>query len=216
MKKLTGIISFLLLMMAVPAFSQPIEKANTDSELWSGVELSYVISNDFEFAVAQEFRFDNNINSFGQSVTDFSLSYDLFDFLKISSAYRYRSFSSYARHELYGNISTGFELGDFDFSYRLRYHRKYSELTDSPEQYRNKFEIAYKYDKKLEPFVSVDLFYSSLGEDKGRIYKARYAIGAQVEITRFSDIELSYMFEDMLHRDKTVSIFGINWSYKFY
>lgn len=198
------------------AQAQAIEKADTDTELWSGAELSYVITNDMEFSLSQELRFDQNINSFGQSVTDFGLSYDVFKYLSVGAAYRYRSFSSYSRHEVYGNISTGFDLGDFEFSYRFRYHRKYSELTDSPEQYRNKFEIEYKYDSKLDPFISADFFYSSLGEDKDKFYKVRYSIGSKIELTRYSDIELCYMFEDMLYSDKTVSIFGINWSYKLY
>lgn len=218
MKKLTDIISIVVLFLSCMAFavSQPIEKADTDTELWSGAELSYVITNDMEFSLAQEVRFDNNISSFAQSVTDFGLSYDIFKFLSVKAAYRYRSYSSYSRHELYGNISTGFDWGDFEFSYRFRYHRKYSELTDSPEQYRNKFEIEYKYDRNLDPFISADFFYSSLGEDQGKVYKARYSIGSKIELTRYSDIELCYMFEDMLHSDKTCSIFGINWSYKLY
>ncbi len=218
MKKLTDIISLLFVLLCCFSISnaQPMEKANTDTEMWSGVELTYIITNDLEFSLGQELRFEDNISSFGQSVTDFAFSYDVFKYLSVTTAYRYRSYSSYARHELYGNLSTGFELGDFEFSYRLRYHRKYSELTDSPEQYRNKFEISYKYDRNLDPFISADIFYSSLGEDQGEFYKVRYSIGSKIELTRYSDLELCYMFEDMLLSDKTVSIFGINWSYKFY
>ncbi len=218
MKKLTDIIRIILFLVLGTAIAkaQPMKKTDTDTELWSGVGFTYVITKDLEFDFGQEFRFDENINSFGQSVTDFGLSYDVFDFLSVKAAYRYRSFSSYSRQELYGNISTGFDLGDFKFSYRFRYHRKYSEMTDSPEQYRNKFEIGYKYDKRLDPFVSADFFYSSLGEDKEKFYKVRYSLGTKIELTRYSDIELCYMLEDMLYSDKIVSILGINWSYKLY
>ena len=81
---------------------------------------------------------------------------------------------------------------------------------------RNKFSVQYKLGKKVEPYISGELFHPYNGEPK-QLDEYRISFGLTVDIMKKNSIKIFYIFkkEDLTKSDPDeINVFGLDYSFK--
>ena len=71
-----------------------------DIESWNSVSLETQLFNQFVIELEQGLRFKDELSSFKQTFTELTVSYDVFDAIKIFIPVRYAIFEDKTKHRL--------------------------------------------------------------------------------------------------------------------
>lgn len=162
---LVGILSLSFVLIFISASAQ--EK---DFELWTSIGVSKKLSKKFSVALKEDVRFYNNATSLKSNYTQLSASYNIKKFVSIGLAYRFANkkeydFSTTHQHLFLSDLKLKQNYKRFDFAYRLRYQRKYSNINTEengtiPATYlRHRWTVKYNIRKtRFQPYASFELF----------------------------------------------------------
>ena len=188
-----------------------------DNESWTSIgfekKLPYKLKLEFE----QELRFKDQISTFKQTFSDISLSYKVFDGLRIQIPYRYIVYKDKIKQRLSFSGSYKYSFKPVDLKYRTKFQRTYEDKESTDDMIRNKFSIQYKLGKKVEPYISGELFHPYNGEPK-QLDEYRISFGLTVDIMKKNSIKIFYIFkkEGLAKSDPyEVNVFGLAYSFNW-
>ena len=187
-----------------------------DTQAWSSIgfekNLPYSLSLEFE----QEFRLKDQLTTFSQTFSEVSLSYKVIDGLNIGIPYRYTVFDDKTKQRLSLGVSYKYSIKPISLKYRAKLQRSY-EKDKIPEQLiRNKFILQYKLSKKIEPFLSGELFHQS-NTNNNQLDEYRVSFGLAVDLPRKSSIKIFYIFknEDLTKTNpEKINVFSLSYRFK--
>jgi len=222
--KIKNILLFLFGML----YSLLIFPQVNDAALWLSINAEKKINPLLSVNLSQEFRINENITELGTFFTDAGITYKINKYIRFSANYRFtnkrRFDDSYSkRHRYYFDITVREKTKSFVFQFRTRFQSQYADIYSSadgkiPSYYsRNKFTTKIDLDKKITPYISVELF-SPLNKHKiFKIDNARYCGGFEYEINRMHSFDLFYMLqrEYNVNNPQTDYILGIEYNIVF-
>ena len=220
----TGIIVFGLL--AAPVKGQE-GKVVRDLGLWTGAEVEKEVKN-WTFSLKQEMRLKTNMSEMNNYFTQVGIRYNISRNFALAAKYRYtrdkKSDGSYENRSRY-NLDLRYR-GRLDFvtiDYRLRYQKEVESmrLFDMQEPYakyvRNRISVRYTDLRKLEPYISGEIFQLFRLYEFPRFHYYRIEAGIRVEPGNFGKFRIAWGFNREIHTDSpaTIYMFRINYTYSF-
>ena len=187
-----------------------------DNQSWTSIgfetKLPYSLKLEFE----QELRLKDQLSTFNQTFSEVSLSYKVFDGLNINIPYRYAIFDDKVKQRLSFSGSYKYSFKPISLKYRARFQRTNEKEKNAKDLIRNKFTIEYKLDKKIEPYVSGELFHL-FNTDNDQLDEYRVSFGFAVDLPRKNSIKIFYMYkkEDIIKSSPDeINVFGLAYSFK--
>ena len=187
-----------------------------DNESWTSIgfekNLPYSLKLEFE----QELRLADQLSTFKQTLSDISLSYKVFDDLRIQISYRNSTYENKNKQRISIGSSYKYSLKPINLKYRARFQRTFEVGDTSEDLIRNKFTIEYKLDKNIKPYVSSELFHP-YDEDPVQLDEYRISFGLTVDIMKKNSIKIFYIFkkEDLNSGPYDVNVFGLAYSFNW-
>lgn len=182
-----------------------------DAGLWTGISIEKKWNKRWKTEFELETRYNENWAELESSFIDASTEYELSDYLDVSLNYRFgnkiREDNSYSlRQRLSLDLSTKWEIGKLDMSYRMRFQRNQQGLginegeMDFNNGWRNKLGADIKIFKKTRMEGSTELF-TSEDEEGYYISDIRYAMGVEYRIKKRRYIELGFLHQRQLQEN---------------
>ena len=187
-----------------------------DTESWASIgfetKLPYSLNLEFE----QELRLKDQLATFKQTFSEVSLSYPVFDGFKIQVPFRYITYKDEIKQRLSFAGSYKYSFKPVSLKHRTKYQRTYEKGEIPEELIRNKFSIMYGLNKKIEPYVSGELFHL-YNTDNDQFDEYRVSLGVTVDLPGKNSIKIFYIYkkEDITKSSPDeVNIFGLGYNYK--
>ena len=181
-----------------------------DTQAWTSIGFEKNLPHSLSFEFEQELRIKDRLSTFSQTISEVSLSYKVVDGLNISIPYRYAVFDDKIKQRLSLGVSYKYSLKPISLKYRAKLQRSY-EKDKTPEQL-----IRNKFSKKIEPFLSGELFHK-FNKSNNELDEYRVSFGLAVDLRRKSSIKIFYIFkkEDLTktNPDK-INVFGLSYTFK--
>ena len=198
---------FLLLFSRLLFGADDFESRSTVSY---GLKLPYSLKLDFE----QSLRLSGKEQSFKQTFTELTLSYKIIDDLIVSIPIRHAIFDDKVKNRI--SLGGGYKIGmkPFKIRFKTRFQKTYEKNEDPDEVYRNKLYAHYKLNKKLEPFLSYEVFHPANSNDNS-LNEYRLSFGTDFDLPRKRSIKLYYQFkvEDLNKKSPDIAhIMGLTFS----
>mgnify|MGYP000162080995 FL=1 len=188
-----------------------------DNQSWTSIgfekKLPYSLKLEFE----QELRLKDQLSTFNQTFSEVSLSYKVFDGLNINIPYRYAIFDDKVKQRLSFNGSYKYSFKPISLKYRTKFQRTYEKEELPDDLIRNKFTIEFKLSKKIEPYVSGELFHL-YNTDHNQLDEYRVSFGVAVDLPRKKSIKIFYTYkkEDITKSSPDeINVFGLAYSFKW-
>lgn len=194
-----------------------------DAELWTGIEISRELKNDVDFSLAQQIRFNSNLqrfkSTFSQATFSFRLS-RISERLKFSTSLRYiYSFSRKRVWRPIANLSMQVVKNDYvKLTVRTRIQKDLlrfdSEQFDSDFYLRNKATLVFNR-KKLKPYIGTEIYYNN--DNKAReLDQFRILAGFELKVKKRQDIKFGYLYKEEFNvtNPTTAHIFQAIWSFE--
>ena len=191
--------------------------AQTDTELWTGGDFNYKISQQFSVKAEQVFKFNDTISHFKSAFTEISLKYKPAKFFAAAGNYRFiENPPDKNAHRFSGDIMfyVGSKNFPLSFQSRHRFQHEVRIIDKRKEDYlRNKFTFDYNLTKLVDPFISYEPFFRFNGKNEFRIM--RYTFGLDWNITQKWSAVTYYLFEKEVNVKNSVNtnIIGVMFSY---
>ena len=187
-----------------------------DNQSWTSIgfetKLPYSLKLEFE----QELRLKDQLSTFNQTFSEVSLSYKVFDGLKIDIPYRYAIFEDKIKQRLSFSGSYKYSFKPISLKYRTKFQRTYEKEKTPEDLIRNKFTFEYKLSKKIEPYVSGELFHL-FNTDNDQFDEYRVSFGISLDLPGKNSMKIFYIFkkEDITKSNPDeVNVFGFNFRLK--
>ena len=140
--------------------------AENDNQSWTKISFEKKLPYSLKLEVAQGLRLKDQLSTFNLAFFEASLSYKSSNGLKISIPYRYTIFEDKTKHRLSFGASYQYTFKPISLKYRIKYYKFYENGESLGEDgetlgdlIRNKFTIKYKSGKKINPYISGELFH---------------------------------------------------------
>lgn len=206
------VLFIFLFLFSQLSFSQIV----SDAKLWTGISVSKKIDG-FKFAISEEYRRNENFSQSDKMFTEFDASYEFVKNVTAGITYRFNQDRNIEQggfdfnHRFNFDLSYEHKINDFKLSFRTRYQVS-KEKYFSDKLNRNKFTIKYKFNKKLVPYLSYELFYQF--NDVRALNRTRIEIGTKYKINKNNSITLGYLYENKFNRSnlKHNHIYFLNYS----
>ena len=129
-----------------------------DNESWTSIGFERNLPYSLELEFEQELRLNNQLSTFKQTFSEVSISYEVFDGLKIQIPYRYAVFENKIKQRLSFGGSYKYSFKPVSLKYRTKFQRTNEDGELPEELIRNKFTIEYKLGKRLNPIFLGNCF----------------------------------------------------------
>ncbi len=198
-----------------------------DFQIWAGVIIKKDFTKKTSIQLDEQIRFFENVSRIKQFYTEATIEYQLNKHIDFSGNYRFiqqneKSFFE-TMHRLSINVAVKQKISKFIFSLRSRYQKEfypawfYYENPLDPDQYlRNKLTIETKLIKKLDTYLSTEIYYQ-LDNPQGNIFdKARYETGLNYKINKKKYLNVFFMLQKQINVTKADAdyILGVNYKIK--
>jgi hypothetical protein len=187
-----------------------------DNQSWTSVGFEKKLPYSFKLQFEQELRLDNQLSTFKQTFSEFSLSYSVFKGFKIELPFRYMTYKDKTKQRVSFSGSYKYSFKPVSLKHRTKYQRTYEKGEIPEELIRNKFSIMYRLNKKIEPYVSGELFYL-YNTDNDQFDEYRVSLGVAVDLPGKNSIKIFYIYkkEDITKSSPDeVNVFGLGYKYK--
>ena len=168
---------------------------------WTKVSLDKKIPFSLKLQLAQGLRLKDYVSTFNQAFFELSLSYKDSNGLRINIPYRYTIFEDKIKHRLSFGASYQYSIKPISLKYRIKFYRLYENGESLGEDgetlgdlIRNKFTIKYKSGKKINPYISGELFHLYNTGNKP-FYEYRASFGIEIDLPRKNSINFFYIFK---------------------
>lgn len=198
---------FFLLFSKSLFSADDFESRNTISYRF---KLPYSLKLDCE----QSLRLSGKELSFKQTFTELTVSFEIIDDLSVVIPIRHAIFDDKVKNRI--GLGGIYKIGmkPFKVKFKTRFQRTHEKNEDPDELYRNKLYVHYKLSKKLEPFLSYEVFHPANSNDNS-LNEYRLSFGTDFDLPGKRSIKLYYQFkiEDLNKKSQEdVHIMGLTFS----
>ena len=186
-----------------------------DNQSWTSVGFDKKLPYSFKLKFEQELRLKDQLSTFKQTFSEFSLSYTVFKGFKIEIPFRYMTYKDKTKQRVSFGGSYKYSFKPVSLKHRTKYQRTYEKREISEELIRNKFSIMYKLNKKIEPYVSGE-FIQLIDAHNYPLDETRFSFGLTCELSRKNSMKIFYTRKN---EDKTkknpdeIGIFGLSYNF---
>ena len=173
-----------------------------DNESWTSVGFDKKLPYSFKLQFEQELRIDNQLSTFKQTFSEFSLSYSVFKGFKIELPFRYMTYKDKTKQRVSFSGSYKYSFKPVSLKHRTKYQRTYEKGEIPEELIRNKLSINYRLNKKIEPYVSGE-FIQLLDATNYPLDETRFSFGLTYKLPKKNSIKIFYTLKN---EDKTKNI----------
>ena len=186
-----------------------------DNQSWTSVGFEKKLPYSFKLQFEQELRLDNQLSTFKQTFSEFSLSYSVFKGFKIELPFRYMTYKDKTKQRVSFSGSYKYSFKPVSLKHRTKYQRTYEKGEIPEELIRNKLSIMYKLNKKIEPYVSGE-FIQLLDATNYPLDETRFSFGLTYKLPKKNSIKI---FFTLKNEDKTkknpdeIGVFGLSYNF---
>ena len=186
-----------------------------DNQSWTSVGFEKKLPYSLKLKFEQELRLDNQLSTFKQTFSEFSLSYSVFKGFKIELPFRYMAYKDKTKQRVSFSGSYKYSFKPVSLKHRTKYQRTYEKGEIPEELIRNKFSIMYRLNKKIEPYVSGE-FIQLLNAQNYPLDETRFSFGLTYELPKKNSIKIFYTLKN---EDKTkknpdeIGVFGLSYNF---
>ena len=155
-------------------------------------------------------------SAFKQTHSELSIAYKLLDNLKIEIPYRYTLYKNKVKQRLSLSGFQKYKIMPFSLKHRVKYQWTFEEKKSTERLIRNKFYILYKFKKRVEPFISGEIFHFHQME-KYQFDELRLSLGLGIDFSKIQSLKISYTLKsEDLSKEKPdlINIFLITYSFR--
>jgi hypothetical protein len=214
-----------LIISCIPVF---LSGQDNDFGIWAELKGKHDFNKHLDAEISFVLKTFENVSKTDLYSGQFGLGYSFNDYFSLGASYR--AFNKLEKDEryhfsqkVYFNMKGTLPLGRFEFSGRLMYQKAfltYIEDDSDPlsKQYA-RVKLKADYESKsspLKPFISWESFMPLSGDPDYKIEKTRYSAGTELQISRRSCLEISYIFENKTKITKTdMHIISLSYELEF-
>ena len=183
-------------------------------ELRNSVSYKIKLPNSLRLDLEQSIRSRGESLLFRQTFSEASLSYELFDNMKIFIPLRYAIFKNKVKTRASFGGSYKVQFNDLSFRYKARYQFGFEEQKDAEQVLRNKLYAYYKVNKRYKPFMSFEIF-NPIDSKVEIMNEYRVASGLDMGLRGKKAIKVyfQYKVEDLEKKDTDeMNIIGFSYS----
>ena len=183
-------------------------------ELRNSVSYKIKLPNSLRLDLEQSIRSRGESLLFRQTFSEASLSYELFDNMKIFIPLRYAIFKNKVKTRASFGGSYKVQLNDFSVRYKTRYQLGFEEQKDTEQVLRNKLYAYYKVSKRYKPFMSYEIF-NPIDSKVENMNEYRVTSGLDIGLRGKKSIKIyfQYKVEDLEKKDTDkMNIIGFSYS----
>ena len=186
-----------------------------DNQSWTSVGFEKKLPYSFKLQFEQELRLDNQLSTFKQTFSEFSLSYSVFKGFKIELPFRYMTYKDKTKQRVSFGGSYKYNFKPVSLKHRIKYQRTYERGENPEELIRNKLSIMYKLNKKIEPYVSGE-FIQLLNVQNYLLDETRFSFGLTYELPKKNSMKIFYTLKN---EDKTknnpdeIGVLGLSYNF---
>ena len=183
-------------------------------ELRNSVSYKIKLPNSLRLDLEQSIRSRGESLLFRQTFSEASLSYELFDNMKIFIPLRYAIFKNKVKTRASFGGSYKVQFNDFSLRYKVRYQFGFEEQKNTEQVLRNKLYAYYKVNKRYKPFMSFEIF-NSIDSKVEIMNEYRVTSGLDIGLRGKKAIKIyfQYKVEDLEKKDTDeMNIIGISYS----
>ena len=183
-------------------------------ELRNSVSYKIKLPNSLRLDLEQSIRSRGESLLFRQTFSEASLSYELFDNIKIFIPLRYAIFKNKVKTRASFGGSYKVQLNDFSVRFKTRYQLSFEEQKDTEQVLRNKLYAYYKVNKRYKPFMSFEIF-NPIDSKVEIMNEYRVTSGLDIGLRGKKAIKIyfQYKVEDLEKKDTDeMNIIGFSYS----
>ena len=186
-----------------------------DNQSWTSVGFEKKLPYTFKLQFEQELRLEDQLSTFKQTFSEFSLSYSVFKGFKIEIPFRYMNYKDKTKQRVSFGGSYKYSFKPVSLKYRTKYQTTYEKGEIPEELIRNKFSIMYRLNKKIEPHVSGEFIQLDYAHNY-LLDETRFSFGLTYELPRKNSIKIFYTLKN---EDKTkknpneIGVFGLSYNF---
>ena len=183
-------------------------------ELRNSVSYKIKLPNSLRLDLEQSIRSRGESLLFRQTFSEASLSYELFDNIKIFIPLRYAIFKNKVKTRASFGGSYKAQLNDFSVRFKTRYQSGFEEQKDTEQVLRNKLYAYYKVSKRYKPFMSYEIF-NPIDSKVENMNEYRVTSGLDIGLRGKKSIKIyfQYKVEDLEKKDPDeMNIIGFSYS----
>lgn len=217
-----------LLLVASLQLSAQETKVVRDLMLWTGAAVEKSLGKDWTLSLGEEIRFKHNISEINNYFTEAGLRYRINKQFALEGGYRFtrdrKSDGSYETRTRY-NLDLRFRqpLDFMTIDYRLRYQKEVDGFgllgqgSDYEKYVRHRVKLRYDDLKRIEPFVSGEVFQRFLFAQSGTFHFFRIVTGVKVEPGNWGSFVIAYGFNREITSLQPAMIYQLqmNYTYEF-
>lgn len=219
----------LILALHVTALSSYAQDYDDDAALWLNLNVEKKFNDHFGLHFSHSSRINNNISEYGLGYGDIGVSYSRNKNIKVMLDYVLRerrnldgSYST--RHRAYLAVLLKKEISRFTFSYRYRFQAELRDMLTSedglvPRYYdRHKVSVKFELNKRIEAYVSEELYYPWYHPRGMGFDRSRSAIGLIYKLSKRKSLEGNFTYRHELNapdRTNRDFIYSLTYSYEF-
>jgi len=204
------IVSYLLFLLAQCLYGAD------DNQSWTSVGFEKKLPYSFKLQFEQELRLEDQLSTFKQTFSEFSLSYSVFKGFKIEIPFRYMTYKDKTKQRVSFGGSYKYSFKPVSLKHRTKYQRTYEKGEIPPEELiRNKFSIMYRLNKKIEPYVSGE-FIQLIDAHNYPLDETRFSFGLTYELPRKNSMKIFYTLKNEDKTKKTpdeIGVFGLSYNF---
>ena len=186
-----------------------------DNQSWTSVGFEKKLPYSFKLQFEQELRLEDQLSTFKQTFSEFSLSYSVFKGFKIEIPFRYMTYKDKTKQRVSFSGSYKYSFKPVSLKYRTKYQTTYEKGEIPEELIRNKFSIMYRLNKKIEPYVSGE-FIQLDDIHNYQLDETRFSFGLTYELPRKNSIKIFYTLKNEDKTKKTpaeIGVFGLSYNF---
>ena len=183
-------------------------------ELRNSVSYKIKLPNSLRLDLEQSIRSRGESLLFRQTFSEASLSYELFDNMKIFIPLRYAIFKDKVKTRASFGGSYKVQLNDLSFRYKTRYQLDFEDQKDTKQVLRNKLYAYYRVSKRYKPFTSYEIF-NPIDSKVENMNEYRVTSGLDIGLRGKKAIKIyfQYKVEDLEKKDTDeMNIIGFSYS----
>ena len=183
-------------------------------ELRNSVSYKIKLPNSLILDLEQSIRSRGESLLFRQTFSEASLSYELFDNMKIFIPLRYAIFKDKVKTRASFGSSYKIQLNDLSFRYKARYQFGFEKQKDIEQVLRNKLYAYYKVNKRYKPFMSFEIF-NPIDSKVESMNEYRVTSGLDIGLRGKKAIKVyfQYKVEDLEKKDTDeMNVIGLSYS----
>ena len=183
-------------------------------ELRNSVSYKIKLPNSLRLDLEQSIRSRGESLLFRQTFSEASLSYELFDNMKVFIPLRYAIFKNKVKTRASFGGSYKVQFNDLSFRYKAKYQFGFEEQKDTKQDLRNKLYAYYKVNKRYKPFMSFEIF-NPIDSKVEIMNEYRVTSGLDIGLRGKKAIKIyfQYKVEDLDKKDTDeMNIIGLSYS----